>query len=85
MHGIRFTELLGLSYFNPIQGHAADQIHSLLLGTAKHTFLTWIKKGILNDAKIEKIYERKSELNCPSEVRRISQSMSLHKTMKSDE
>ena len=84
-HGIRYTELLRLPYFDPIRGHAIDPMHNLLLGTAKHVFCVWIKKGILNNEKLSKIDERMLKLTSPSEVGRITQSMSLYKTMKSAE
>ena len=83
--GIRYSELLRLPYFDPIRGHAVDPMHNLLLGTAKHTFAIWIKKGILDDSKIGKIDERMQQLASPSEVGRITQSMSLYKTMKAVE
>ena len=77
--GLRCSELLRLPYFDPIRGHAVDPVHNLLLGTAKHTFSTWINKGILNDEKISKIDERMSKLSSPSKVGRITHSMSLYK------
>ena len=83
--GIRYSELLRLPYFDPIRGHTIDLMHNLFLGTAKHTFKVWIKNGILNDGKLNKIDERMKALSCPSEVGRITQSMTLYKTMKSDE
>jgi len=83
--GIRYSVLLKLPYFNPIRGHTVEPMHNLLLGTAKHVFCVWIQKEILNNEKLKQIDDHLSEISCPSEVGRITQSMTLFKTMKSDE
>lgn len=84
-YGIRDNELLRLSYFNPIRGHAVDPMHNLFLGSAKHTFSVWIQSGILTDDKIKSIDKMMNEMTVPSEVGRITKSMLLYKTMKADE
>ena len=42
-HGVRYSELSRLPYFNPIDCHLVDPMHCLLLGVAKHTLKTWIE------------------------------------------
>lgn len=36
--GVRYTELLRLSYYQPIRFVAIDPMHNLFLGTTKHVF-----------------------------------------------
>lgn len=35
-HGVRYSKLLDLSYFDPVRMCIIDPMHNLLLGTAKH-------------------------------------------------
>lgn len=35
-HGVRFTELLRLDYFETVRFSVVDPMHNILLGTAKH-------------------------------------------------
>lgn len=45
--GIRYSELLELSYFDPIRMCIIDPMHNLLLGTAKHMLSVWRGKDII--------------------------------------
>lgn len=37
-YGVRYSVLMGLSYFNPVRYTAVDCMHNLFLGTGKHVF-----------------------------------------------
>ena len=51
--GVRYTELLRLSYYKPIRFVAIDPMHNLFLGTAKHVPKTlWIDEEFGNNAKV---------------------------------
>lgn len=40
-YGVRYSELLTLPYFDVIQFHVVDPMHSLFLGIAKHMVKVW--------------------------------------------
>lgn len=46
-HGIRYTCLLQLSYFDASRMCIVDPMHNLLLGTAKRAVELWKQAGIL--------------------------------------
>ena len=46
-HGVRYSELLRLPYFDVIRHHTVDPMHNLFLGIAKHTTKTWKELNIL--------------------------------------
>ena len=46
-HGVRYSCLVQLPYFNPVRFPVVDPMHNLLLGSGKHVFSLWIKRGIL--------------------------------------
>ena len=85
LHSLRYSELLRLSYFDPIRGHAVDPMHNLFLGTAKHVFSVWIQLRILNEDKVKAIDNFMKELVVSSKIGRITKSILLYKTMKLDE
>ena len=45
-HGIRYTELLRLPYFNSACFNVVDPLHNILLGTPKRMISIWKEKGI---------------------------------------
>ena len=45
-HGVRYSELTKLPYYDPIRSHLIDPMNCLLLGVAKHTLKTWIAVSI---------------------------------------
>ena len=45
-YGLRYSVLLALPYFDPIQCTAIDIMHNLYLGTAKHAFEVWLERPI---------------------------------------
>ena len=46
-HGVRYSILLSLPYFDPVSFTAIDTMHNLFLGTGKRMFELWIDNGIL--------------------------------------
>ena len=48
----RYSSLLKLSYFDPIQMLAIDPMHNLFLGTAKKMLEIWQDQGFLRRLKI---------------------------------
>ena len=46
-------------------------MHNLLLGSAKHVFSLWIKRGILHLGDLQLIQERSEQLSFPNDVGRI--------------
>lgn len=70
-HGVRYSILLSLPYFDPIRFTAIDPMHNLLLGTGKHCFKVWVAKGILTDTSLTEIDRRARLIKVPSEVGRL--------------
>ena len=56
-HGIRYTELLRLSYFNSAGFSMIDPLHNnfMLLGTSKCMISIWKEKGHLSNVQLETI------------------------------
>lgn len=52
-HGVRFTELLRLPYFNTIHFIIVDPMHNLFLGTAKRMVSIWRDNGLLPEAEFD--------------------------------
>ena len=57
-HGLRYSVLLALPYFDPIQFTAIDTMHNLFLGTAKHAFTVWIEQNILSRSNLFELEHR---------------------------
>ena len=56
--GCRFSMLLELPYFNPIQMTIIDPMHNLFLGSAKHiTMNVLLGEGLLTKASIGTVHE----------------------------
>ena len=70
--GCRFSELLRLPYFDPVNMLIIDPMHNLFLGSAKYiTKEIWIKKGILNAASLDVIHERIKRVQVPVSIGRL--------------
>ena len=70
--GCRFSELLRLPYFDPVNMLIIDPMHNLFLGSAKYiTKEIWIKKGILNAASLDVIHERIKRIQVPLHIGRL--------------
>ncbi|XP_066924647.1 uncharacterized protein [Clytia hemisphaerica] len=86
-HGVRYSELFRLPYFDPIKMHVVDPMHNLFLGIAHHVFDTWVETGtIQSKIHFEQINQRQERIRVPSDMGRISTSVCSHyKNMKADE
>ncbi len=83
--GVRYSEFFRLSYFDPIASHVVDPMHNLLLGTAKHVFATWIKQGLLDDEKIDRVDHCAQTVGRTKGTGRIARSMTHFKSLKAEE
>ena len=50
---------------------AVDPMHNLFLGTAKHTFETWINTGLLTKEKLKTMQERMYGFSLTSDLGRL--------------
>ncbi|GBC18984.2 hypothetical protein GLOIN_2v1775288 [Rhizophagus irregularis DAOM 181602=DAOM 197198] len=70
--GVRWSELLRLSYFDPIRFITVDPMHCLFLGIAKWIVKRiWIDGGILTPNSLNKIQKKMDEFQIPSDLGRI--------------
>ena len=69
--GTRYTTLLELPYYGSITMCAIDPMHNLFLGTAKHTFETWINTGLLTKEKLKTMQERMDSFSLTSDLGRL--------------
>ena len=53
--GARYSVLLSLDYFDPIDFTAIDVMHNLYLGTAKHLFELWIHNDLITKTDLVKL------------------------------
>lgn len=70
-HGVRYSVLLQLPYFDPVRMCIIDPMHNLLLGTAKHMVSIWRDKDILSKAQLEEIQKRVDSFVTPADVGRL--------------
>ena len=76
--GCRFSSLLDLPYFRPIEMLLIDPVHNLLLGTAKHfAHDIWIGRNILDTSQISNIETRLRNLTVPVGLGRIPVSINV--------
>lgn len=74
-YGLRYSVLLDLPYFNPVQFTSIDIMHNMFLGTAKHIFQVWSDENILKNEIAE--VETKIKLFCvPAECGRVPSNIS---------
>ncbi len=69
--GARYTELLGLPYYDCIRFVVIDPMHNLLLGTAKYLFHKWIQLGLLKQDQLKMIQDHIDEIIAPPDIGRI--------------
>ncbi|GET62975.1 hypothetical protein GLOIN_2v1775288 [Rhizophagus irregularis DAOM 181602=DAOM 197198] len=70
--GVRWSELLHLSYFDPIRFITVDPMHCLFLSIAKWIVKRiWIDGGILTPNSLNKIQKKMDEFQIPSDLGRI--------------
>ena len=69
--GCRYSVLLKLPYFNPINMLVIDPMHNLFLGTAKHMLKLWLKKDLIKKADFDSLQNTVDSIVVPSEVGRV--------------
>ena len=74
--GCRYSELLRLSYFDPVKMHVIDLMHGLFLGTAKKMLEIWQSLEILKKSHFQSIQEIVDAMKVPSDVGRIPRKIS---------
>ncbi len=67
-HGVRYSVLLALPYFDPVSYTVVDPMHNLFLGTGKHVFKVWIDKQLLSNAHLAQI---ETKFRTPINVGRV--------------
>ena len=75
-HGVRFTELLRLDYFETVRFSVVDPMHNILLGTTKHMITIWKEKKLLPHGLFEDTQSLVDKFNVPPDVGRIPHKIS---------
>ena len=70
-HGVRYSALIELPYFDPMQHAVVDPMHNLFLGTAKHVMQVWISQEILCKQHFDIIEQIVSKIKSPYDVGRL--------------
>ena len=71
MHGVRYSVLMELPYFDPIKFVVIDPMHNLMLGSSKHVLSVWLSEGILNDSKLKIIEDIVKQIQSPHDIGRL--------------
>ena len=74
--GCRYSILLQLPYFDPVQNTAIDLMHNLYLGTGKYVFKLWIDLGVIGKNELLSIEEKCSHFTLPYSVGRLPTNIS---------
>jgi hypothetical protein len=70
-NGVRWSELLRLPYFDPIQFVVVDPMHCLFLGIAKWiTKRIWIDEGVLTEKDLLSIEKKMNKFRVPADLGR---------------
>ena len=75
-YGLRYSALLQLPYFDPIEYTAIDIMHNMFLGTGKHVFSVWVEMKTLSKQNLEEIEQRIKLFKIPNGVGRLPSHMS---------
>ena len=70
-HGVKYSILNELPYYDSVRFLVIDPMHLLFLGIAKHTMKTWTSLGVINDSHYDVIQKRINLLTTPSTLGRI--------------
>ena len=70
-HGVRYSILLALPYFNTITFTILDPMHNLFLGTGKHAFKVWLEKELISKQQLAQMEEKIRVFSTPVGVGRL--------------
>ena len=71
-HGVRWSELLRLSYFDPIRFIVIDPMHCLFLGIARWIVKQiWVDENILTQSDLRSIQKKMNDFQVPTDLGRI--------------
>ena len=70
-HGVRYTELLRLPYFDSPRFIVVDAMHNILLGSAKLLTTIWKDNGVLPVSKFNVIQGSVDKFVTPADIGRI--------------
>src|ERR1044072_1898677 len=80
-NGVRWSELLRLTYFDPIRFIIVDPMHCLFLGIAKWIVKRiWIENDILTKKDLKQIQTKMNKFQVPSDVGRIPKKIDCGKS-----
>lgn len=54
-YGVRYSVLLSLPYFDPVEFTVIDIMRNMYLGTGKHLFQTWIDEKLLTNNQLTQV------------------------------
>ena len=57
-HGIKYSELVNLLFFDIVRYHVVDPMHNIFLGIAKHALKTWKDLHVINEKEYAVIQEK---------------------------
>ena len=72
-YGVRYSVLLELSYFDPVQMTIIDPMHNLFLGTAKRVISLWKDHSVLQHNDFSAIQEQVEQVECPADMGKLPQ------------
>ena len=75
-HGIRYTALLKLPYFDAVRMCVIDPMHNLLLGTARNMVSIWKDRAILDRKDFDLIQEKVDSFISPADIGRVPMKIS---------
>ena len=67
-YGLRYSLLLELPHFDPIQFGIIDPMYNMLYGTPKHMFSLWVEKNKLSQHDLEFIQNQCEKFQIPHDV-----------------
>ena len=70
-HGLRYSILLSLPYFDPVQFTVIDPMHNLYLGTGKHAFEVWVKNDLISKKHLANLEEQVKNFIIPNNAGRL--------------
>ena len=69
--GLRYSVLLSLPYFDPVQFTIIDPMHNLFLGSGKHAFEVWIDRDLITKKDFAKLDDKMKSFTNPYNAGRL--------------